>query len=134
MKKKNKALFLDRDGVLNEVVFREKKISSPRSLEEIKITKSGSKGKISDQIVENTLIQEKDLNSMSKEEVVGIARQFKVRIPFKKLENVAKPRLIEKILYQRENRSLDEEEDCLTINIDEAIEIFSQPYTKKKSN
>ena len=43
-------------------------------------------------------IQEKDLNSMSKEEVVGIARQFKVRIPFKKLENVAKPRLIEKIL------------------------------------
>ncbi len=102
--------------------------------EEIKITKSGSKEKISDQIVENTLIQEKDLNSMSKEEVVGIARQFKVRIPFKKLENVAKPRLIEKILYQRENRSLDEEEDCLTINIDEAIEIFSQPYTRKKSN
>ena len=73
------------------------------------------------------------MNSLSKEEVVGIARQFKVRIPFKKLENVAKPRLIEKILYQKENRSLEEEEQCLTIEINEALEIFSKPYARKKS-
>jgi D-glycero-D-manno-heptose 1,7-bisphosphate phosphatase len=31
---KNKAIFLDRDGVMNEIVMRGKTISSPRSLEE----------------------------------------------------------------------------------------------------
>jgi len=37
--KKNKALFLDRDGIINEVVFREKKHVSPRTFKEFKLKK-----------------------------------------------------------------------------------------------
>ena len=54
-----------------------------------------------------TTSKEEKLNELSKDDVVSIAKQFKIRIPFKKLDSVAKPRLIEKILYQKENRSLD---------------------------
>jgi len=30
----NKAIFLDRDGVINEAIFRENKATSPRNLDE----------------------------------------------------------------------------------------------------
>ncbi len=37
--KKHKALFLDRDGIINEIVFREKKHVSPRTFKEFKLKK-----------------------------------------------------------------------------------------------
>ena len=83
-------------------------------------------------IISETKPTEKHLNQLSKEDVVSLAKEFKIRIPFKKLENVAKPRLIEKILYQKENRSLEEDYESLTITLEQAIDKFKEPFKKKQ--
>ena len=83
-------------------------------------------------IVSKTKPTEKHLNELSKDDVVSIAKQFKIRIPFKKLESVARPSLIEKILYQKENRSLEEDAESLTITLEQAIEKFKEPPKRKQ--
>ena len=100
--------------------------------EQIKCSKSLNKGDMIEVIISETKPTEKHLNQLSKEDVVSLAKEFKIRIPFKKLENVAKPRLIEKILYQKENRSLEEDSASLTITLEEAIDKFKEPFKKKQ--
>ena len=104
-------------------IVKEEKIECPKSL---------NKKEMIEVIVSKTKPTEKHLNELSKDDVVSIAKQFKIRIPFKKLESVAKPRLIEKILYQKENRSLEEDAESLTITLEQAIEKFKEPPKRKQ--
>ncbi len=100
--------------------------------EKIKCSKSLNKGEMIEVIISETKPTPQHLNELSKDDVVSIAKKFKIRIPYKKLENVAKPTLIEKILYQKENRSLEEDAESLTITLEEAVEKFKEPFKRKQ--
>tara|TARA_B100001123_G_scaffold409083_1_gene502910 strand:+ start:360 stop:3029 length:2670 start_codon:yes stop_codon:yes gene_type:complete len=99
--------------------------------EEITIPKSYTKEKIIDKIINLTMPNEKELKNMSKEEVVSIAREFKIRVWMTKLENAKKETLLEKILVQKETRTLEKPEDALSIELKELIELFKQPPKRR---
>lgn len=74
---------------------------------------------------------EKELKTMSKEDVVALAREFKIRVWMTKLENAKKETLLEKILVQKETRTLEKPEDALSIELKELIDLFKQPPKRR---
>ena len=99
--------------------------------EEITIPKSYTKEKIIDKIINLTMPNEKELKTMSKEDVVALAREFKIRVWMTKLENAKKETLLEKILVQKETRTLEKPEDALSIELKELIDLFKQPPKRR---
>ena len=115
---------------IRELIENEKsrKISNFLGGEILKLPKSASKESMIDKISKHFELNEKDIKTLSKENLVELAKSLEIvfyRGRFRmKPEDATKDNLINKILFEKKNKPLESPRKALTVSPSEVLELF----------
>jgi len=115
---------------IRELIEGEKlrKISNFLGGEILKLPKSASKESMIDKISKHFELNEKDIKTLSKENLVELAKSLDIvfyRGRFRmKPEDATKDNLINKILFEKKNKPLESPRKALTVSPSEVLELF----------
>ncbi len=115
---------------IRELIENEKsrKISNFLGGEILKLPKSASKESMIDKISKHFELNEKDIKTLSKENLVELAKSLEIvfyRGRFRmKPEDATKDNLINKILFEKKNKPLESPRKALTVTPSEVLELF----------
>ena len=115
---------------IRELIENEKsrKISNFLGGEILKLPKSASKESMIDKISKHFELNEKDIKTLSKENLVELAKSLEIvfyRGRFRmKTEDATKDNLINKILFEKKNKPLESPRKALTVTPSEVLELF----------
>ena len=136
MKQRDRAVFENSELVemkkdeIRELVENDKsrKISNFLGGEILKIPKNASKESMIDKISKHFELNEKDIKTLSKENLVELAKSLEIvfyRGRFRmKPEDATKDNLINKILFEKKNKPLESPRKALTVTPSEVLELF----------
>ena len=136
MKQRNRTVFENlelaemKKDEIRELIENEKsrKISNFLGGEILKLPKSASKESMIDKISKHFELNEKDIKTLSKENLVELAKSLEIvfyRGRFRmKPEDATKDNLINKILFEKKNKPLESPRKALTITPSEVLELF----------